>query len=211
MLNTQILTEVLAICDKITFSQHILPKCNSGQIDSFMTHLITTGRWEDVRRLLGFSGNEKRAWTTGEKQVNSSLVELVECLVARKFLSGIYKERPMEEVSRAIGLQNPDSITVLFEADRRAVVTTLLTTSAIFWLRESRTKEINVAVLSNAFEEENRVLLYEIMLPSCDNGHLNLCMSHLVTKGLWKCVRRLLLVVPDMKWTVGESKSTEQR
>ena len=206
-LNTQIFTEVLAFCDEIPFSLHILPKCNSGQIDSFMTHLITTGRWEDVRRLLGFLDNEKHAWTTGVKQVNSSLVELVECLVASHLRSGIRKKRPMGKVLHAIGLQNPDPITVLVEADRGAVVTTLLATSAIIWLRKSDTnKKINVAILSNAFQVENRELLYEIMLPSCDNGHLNLCMSHLVTKGLWKCVRRLLLAVPDMKWTVGEKQ-----
>ena len=76
-LNAQILTEAMDTEDDTVFSEHILPSCNGGQLDSFMMQMITSGQNSSVRKLLQTVGDEKPVWSIGKEHMDRKLLQRV--------------------------------------------------------------------------------------------------------------------------------------
>ena len=206
------------------FSEHILPKCKSGQLDLFLTHLVSKGQWQSTRRLLNIVGDGKPLWTIGKTKalVDSKVIRLVAeregwSMDALSDLSDSQREHLFDfacecagdgDIRRCILPQCADSQLdeALFTFVKRGlwrVVSCVL--DRVVSPARHRWSVVEACQQARAWDIE------WLILPHCDEDLLGTALKILVLRGLWKTVGKVLekgVSQEEHRWATSEALRT---
>ena len=201
-LNMNILTETLDLGDDRIFGECILPRCDSDQVDMFMTHLVTTRQWWLVKRLL--HSMRRLKWTVEDVSLDRKALQAI----AEKHwqsLSDILKN-DVNDLQRKwiidVACKQADDLnTTRYILPRCAddqlgsVLATLVTRG--LWRSVGVVLHRGVSpsqrrwAINEACQQAGDWGIRDCILPHCANDMLDDVLTTVVARGMWQSVCRL--------------------
>ncbi|XP_076454951.1 uncharacterized protein LOC143289747 [Babylonia areolata] len=167
------------------FILYILPRCHDEELEQVITHLVSRGLWRAVGKVLerGVS-TEQRRWAVEQASLHASDAE---------FILYILPECHEEELEQAITHLVSRG---LWEAVGKVLVRGVST--------EQRRWAVEQAIMHASDAE-----FILCILPECHEEELEHAVTHLVSRGLWRAVGKVLergVSTEQRKWAVEQAR-----